>query len=110
MKNELSISKRILWKYVNKKINRIIHHYHVFSVLTILFDEMLKDLKQGERIKVANFGFIVLKQMKPRRYYDVKQQKVVLSEGHKILRFILAAPIRKKLVDNLDLDKTLKGG
>jgi nucleoid DNA-binding protein len=70
---------------------------------------MLKDLKMGKQVKISNFGFLVLKQMKPRRYHNVKYQRVMMSEGHKILRFILAAPIRKKLVEHLDLDKTLKG-
>jgi nucleoid DNA-binding protein len=108
MNNDLSINKRILWRYINRKINRIIHHYHVFSVITILFDEMLKDLIRGKSIKISNFGTLSLKQMKPRKYFDVRFQQVMQSKGHKILRFKLAAPFRKKLVDHLDLDKTFK--
>lgn len=108
MSNDLSINKRILWRYVNQKINRMIHHYHVFSVITILFDEILKDLKLGKKINVFNFGTLELKNMKPRKYHDVRFQKVLLSEGHKILRFSLAPQIRKKICEHLDLDKTLK--
>jgi nucleoid DNA-binding protein len=108
MTNEQSISKRKLWQYVNRKLNRLIHHYHVFSVITILFDEMLIDLKKGKAIKIHNFGTLLLKQMRPRRYFDVTKQKVLLSEGHKILRFTLAAPLRKKLVALVDLDKISK--
>jgi nucleoid DNA-binding protein len=106
--NDLSIDKRKLWQYVNLKINRIIHHYHVLSVVTILFDEMLKDLRQGKLIKIFNFGTFVMKTMKPRRYFDVRFQKVMLSPGHRILRFIMVKPLRKKLVSHLDLDRTLK--
>lgn len=106
--NVLSIDKRALWRFVNKKIKRVIHHYHVFSVITILFDEMLKDLRAGKTIKISNFGTLTLKQMKPRRYFDVKHQKVMLSSGKKILRFKLAPKFRKNLVDHVDLDKTLK--
>lgn len=107
MSNELSINKRTLWRYVNAKIKRLIHHYHVFSVITILFDEMIGDLLAGKDIKIANFGVLSLKSMKPRRYHDVVQKRVVLSKGHRILRFTLSPPIRKKLCDHLDLDKTL---
>ncbi len=108
MTNELSINKRKLWHYVNRKINRVIHHYHVFSIITILFDELVKDLRQGKLIKISNFGTLSLKQMKPRRYFDVRFQKVMQADGKKILRFSLAPSLRKKLVEHLDLDKTLK--
>ncbi len=108
MKNEQSINKRQLWHYVNRKIKRIIHHYHVLSIITILFDEMIKDLKRGKSIKIFNFGKLELKPLKPRRYFDVRHQKVMQSVGHRILRFTLAPSIRKKLVENLDLDKNVK--
>ena len=102
MFNEVSINKRTLWRFVNIKINRIIHHYHVFSVITILFDEILKDLKAGKDVKIFNFGLLQLKSTKPRKYHDVRFNKVLLSEGHRILKFTLAQPIRKKLCVNLD--------
>jgi nucleoid DNA-binding protein len=102
MNNDASINKRSLWRYVNIKINRIIHHYHVFSIITILFDEMLKDLVSGKNIRIFNFGLLQLKDTKPRKYHDVRFNKVLLSEGHRILKFTLAPPIRKKLCVNLD--------
>ena len=106
--DNVSISKRSLWRYINRKIRRVIHHYHVFGVITILFDEILKDLKSGKEIKIFNFGTLVLKKTKPRRHYDLIHKQVVLSKSYKILRFSLAPQIRKKICDNLDLDKTFK--
>lgn len=103
----LSISKRELWRYVNRKIKRLIHHYHVFSVITILFEEMIKDLQDGKKIKIANFGTLLLKDTLPRRYHDVRFHKVMQSPGYRIIRLFLAKPIRKKLCDSLDLDKKL---
>ena len=106
--NELSnnISKRNLWRYVNQKIKRTIHHYHVFSVITILFEEMLIDLKNGKDVKIFNFGTLSLQKTNPRKYFDVRFQKIMQSEGHRILRFILAPVIRKKLKNLLDIDKS----
>lgn|SRR5512135_1999486 len=101
----LSISKRDLWHYVNRKIKRLIHHYHVFSVISILFDEMIKDLKSGKEIKIINLGTLVLKDTPPRRYHDVRFQCVMESPGHRVMRFFLAKTIRKKLCDSLDLTK-----
>lgn len=100
----ISISKRDLWHYVNRKIKRLIHRYHVFSVISILFEEMMRDLRAGKEIKIANLGTFVLKEMPPRKYHDVRFQKVMESPGHRILRLFLAKPIRKKLCDSLDLD------
>lgn len=108
MSNEQSINKRKLWQYVNLKINRMVHHYHVLSVVSILFDEMVKDLRQGKEIKIGNFGTFIMKSLRPRKYFNVREQRVMLSEGHRIIRFILAPRLRKKLVSRLDLDKTLK--
>lgn len=104
----VSVSKRDLWRYVNRKIKRLVHRYHVFAVITILFEEMVKDLKQGKDIKIANLGVITLKPTQPRWYHNVVLRKMVLSPGHRVLRFFLSKPIHKKLVSLLDLDKTLK--
>lgn len=105
-----SVSKRNLWRYVNRKVRRFVHHYHVFSVITILFEEMLRDLKLGKEIKIFNLGTLSLQETKPRLYHDVNKRQVVLSSKHKILRFALAPKIRKKLCEHLDLDITFKDG
>ena len=105
----LSISKRDLWYYVNRKIKRLIHHYHVFSVISILFEEMVKDLKAGKEIKIVNLGTLILKDTPPRKYHDVRFRRMMESPGHRVMRLFLAKPIRKKLCESLDLDKKAKG-
>ena len=104
----ISISKRDLWHYVNRKLKRLIHHYHVFSVISFLFEEMVKDLRAGKEIKITNLGTFVLKDMPPRKYHDVRLHKMMQSPGHRVLRLFLARPIRKKLCDSLDLDNEKK--
>src|SRR5579864_5560825 len=99
----VSISKRNLWHYVNRKIKRLIHHYHVFGVISILFEEMIKDLKSGKEIKIVNLGTLMLKDMPPRKYHDVRFHRMMESPGHRIMRLFLAKQIRKKLCDSLDL-------
>lgn len=110
MENKIpvNVTKRAFWRYVNIKIKRTIHHYHVFAVISILFEEMLKDLKQEKEIKIFNLGSLFLKQTKPRWYHDVTKKQVVLSEGKKILKFKLARKLKKRLTGNLDIDKTFK--
>lgn len=98
------IDKRSLWRYVNLKIKRSIHRYHVFAVISILFDEIIKDLVSGKEIKVFNFGKLLLKQNNPRKYYDVRFNKIMESPGNKILKFSLAKKFREKLIDYISLD------
>lgn len=99
-----NITKRMLWRYVNKKIKRSIHHYHVFSVLSILFDEMISSLKSGERIDIFNFGTLELKEKRPHRLMDIYNKKIIESKPFKVLSFKLNPDLKKILKDNLYLD------
>ena len=103
MKNALSIDKRSLWRYVNRKIQRVIYHYHVLSIITILFDEMLADLKKGKTIKITNFGSLSLKKMPPRKYHNVRYKRVMSSNGQNLLRLTLSPSLRKELCSHLNV-------
>jgi len=103
-----SITKRVLWRYVNKKIKRSIHHYHVFSVITLLFEEIIKDLVSGKDIKIHNFGTLSLKQLSARKYHDVNERIVKQAVPHRILRFVISKKLRNELREHLDLDSTFK--
>lgn len=99
------INKRVFWRFVNLKIKRVIHHYHVFAVISILFDEIIKDLSGGKDIKIFNFGNLSLKSTKPRKYYDVRFNKIMESSGNKILKFSLSKKLRTKLISYICLDE-----
>lgn len=103
-----SVTKRALWRYVNKKIRRSVHHFHVFSVISILFEEILKDLVAGKTIKITNFGTLMLKNLSPRSYYDIHDKVMKVSEPHRIMRFVLASKLRNKICKHLDIDLTFK--
>lgn len=102
-----NVSKRDFWRFVNSK-SKDIHFYHVGSVINILFEEMIQDLKEGKSINIYNFGEISLQKTKPKKYFDVRYQKVMFSVGAKILKFSLSQKLRKKLCGALDLDKTFR--
>jgi nucleoid DNA-binding protein len=104
----INIDKRTLWRFVNVKINRSIQSSHVIGVINILFDEIISDLKSGKEIKIFNFGTLWLKPTKPRLYYDIRFQRLMMSAGNKILKLVLSPKLRKKIIKNLDVDKTFE--
>lgn len=105
-----SISKRFLWRYVNKKINRSVHHLQVLSVITILFEELIKDLKNGKTVKIHNLGSISLDNLAPKKYFDIVHKEVRILGVRKSLKFFLSTGLKKKLCHELDLDKTFRNG
>ena len=36
----VNITKKTFWQFINEKINRQVSYAHVFSVISILFDEI----------------------------------------------------------------------
>lgn len=100
------ISKKIFWRYVNKKINRSIHHYHVFSVISILFEELINDLINDKEIKIFNFVKLKLSRPRAKRYFNVVSRCMQESSGNRLLKFSLSPKLKKRLVQSLDVDKT----
>ena len=100
------ISKKIFWKYVNLKINRKIHHSHIYAVISILFEEIVQDLLSDKEIKIFNFGTLSLNKTKAKKYYDVRFQRLMQSKGGRILKFELSKKNKKKLINCLDVDAT----
>lgn len=103
MTKSVSISKRSLWRFVNKKIKASIHNFHVFSIITILFDEMIKDIKAEKKIKIHNLGYFHLIRLRPRMYNDIISKTQMMSRGSKIIRFYISRGLNKKLRKHLDI-------
>jgi hypothetical protein len=101
------INKKLFWRILNKKTKNKTHHYHVFAVLSILFEEMIKDLKSNKRIKIFNFASILLENKKPKKYFDVRHQKIMISKGSKRLKISLIKKFRDKLINYLDVDASI---
>lgn len=102
----IEISRRPFWRFINKKFNGMVHNYHVLSVISILFDEITQDLKDGKRIKINNLGTLFIFKTMPKKYHSVVHRKIMMSAEGKILKFEISKELKKKLIEFLDLDKT----
>jgi nucleoid DNA-binding protein len=103
-----STDRVALYKYINRKIKRKINHHHVFSVLSILFDELINDLAQDKKIKVTNFGIIGIRRSKPIRYRIKFRNKEIITRSKRKVYFKVAKNFKKKMIKFLDLDKMFK--
>ena len=101
-----SVDKRTLWVHVNEKINGKVNHRHVLSIMTILFEELLVDLKAGKSFKIINFGTLYLKQFNPKKYWNVILNKMCDSKGNRNIKFVLVPKLKRFLIDNLDIENT----
>ena len=105
-----SVDRRYFMSYVSKKLKYTIPFYHIQSVISILFEELLEDLCAQKQIVIGNFGKLFLKQLKPRKHFNVTSGIFDTSPGNKVMRFKLDRKLRKILTANLDIDKTFGDG
>ena len=101
--NRISFTKDPFWRYVNIKIDHVLGRLHVLSVITILFEEIVKDLLAGKEIKIHNFGSLILKDTPPRRYHNVWKMCMMESPGYRILRFYLTKKLSSTLCKAIDM-------
>ncbi len=103
---KLVVDKRALWRLVNKRINRVVHHYHVFSVISFLIEEMINDLKCGKEIKIDNLGTIKLKKSRARYFKNLFTQEICYSNGKNYVKFMPSLKLKRKLLEYIDFEKT----
>jgi nucleoid DNA-binding protein len=89
-----NVNKRKLWSLIIKDINYIIHYSHVFSVINILIDELVKELRNDKEIHIGNFGRFKLVDLKPKKIINIATGKIKFVKKTKALRF----KISKKLI------------
>lgn len=90
-------SKTDLWHMVAKRINHNVHRLHVISIITILIEEIIKDLKLGKEVKIPNFGILRLKDLKPKKIRSISTKEIKFVKRTKSLRFRLSRNLSKYL-------------
>ena len=98
----MKYNKRQLWVYIIRDLNHFVHNLHIFTVISILIDEILKDLKDGKEIRIVNFGVLKIEKTKPKKFKDVKTGKIEMSKGNNKLIFRLSRHLKKFVVEKKD--------
>ena len=102
----IQINKRVFWRFVTKKVKKLVNHYHILGVIDVLFEEMSNDLKEGKEIKIYNFCTINLIRQPDRMHHHITLKKLVLAKGRKRIKISMPPKIRIRLNKLLDLETT----
>lgn len=92
-----SKNKRGLWLLIVKELKHTIHNAHIYSVISILIGELVKELLIGNEIKIINFGTFYIKKIKPKRIKSVVSGNIMTTRETKALRFRLSSKLAKFL-------------
>ena len=90
-------------QYVSKKVEYTVNKLHIFAIINILIDEMVKELKSGKSINIEGFGTFCINNLKPKKIRSVYSNKIKFAQKTKALRFKLSKDLEKYLVE-----KTIK--
>ena len=91
-------NKTTLWKFVSKQINHKIHRLHVMSVVSILLEELIRELKLGNKINIGNFGTFELRELRPKKVRNIATKQIKFVGKTKALRLKLSKKLLKYLL------------
>lgn len=97
-------NKQKLWWFITRRINHSVHRLHVISIINILIEELVKELRIGNEIKLPNFGIFKIKELKPKKIRNIATKDIKFVKRTKALRFRLSRKISKYL-SNKSLEK-----
>ena len=81
---------------------------HVGAVVAFLINEMERELVNGKKIEIINFGVLELRRMKPKKQHNVNTRKMIVVNRAKKLKLVLDRKI-SKYISNLLNESDLNG-
>jgi nucleoid DNA-binding protein len=93
----MKYNKKTLWRLIVKNANKKVHSLHIISILNILIEEIVKELKLGNNIEIKNFGTLKVNKIKPKKILAVNTREITFIKSIKLLRFTLSKEIAKYL-------------
>lgn len=83
-------------------MDHFVHQLHILAVITILIDEIRKDLLDGKIIKIQNFGTFKLKQTNRRTFKSVVTNNIETSKQKNKLELKLIPKLTRFISENID--------
>jgi nucleoid DNA-binding protein len=92
-----NIQKLKIVAFVSRKLENTIAYFHIFSVINILVEELIIELKTKREIKIPNFGTFRLKSLKPKKIKSVVNNQTILTKPSNSVKFKLSRNIIRYL-------------
>ncbi len=104
MKNPLNKEK-----IVSEIYDTLDGKYSVAEINSVI-DEYIQSwqsmLRQGEEIKIKNFGSFKLKKSKPRKFVNIASGEAQQSSGRNLLKISLSKRLKRKIIKSIDIFKS----
>lgn len=100
------LNKQKLIKRISKELKQTIELKHITAVVSILFEEIARDLLENQKIRIKHFGNFFLKQTKEKRHMNIATREIDTHPSRKKLRFEIAEKLRIFLINHLDVENT----
>ena len=107
----LNVDKQKIIEYINKSLknsNINISHNHIESVLNIFIEEFISLLLEKKKIRFNNFGTFKIKKRGARKVQSIFTKEFKIAKETNKIYFFLSENIKKILIENLDIEKTLQ--
>jgi nucleoid DNA-binding protein len=91
------MNKKQLWLLLVKTLNYNVHNAHILSIINILLDELVKELINGEEIKIINFGTFYIKTIRPKHIKSIVSGNIMTTKETKAIRFRLSRTLAREL-------------
>ena len=105
---DFDITQKKFIRYVFNKL-KLYHNFtleDVGSVILVLFDEIIEDIKRGAVINSANFGELVLKKNNDGIRWNGLTKKTGFSIGRRSLKFSFSKHLPHFILSYLDIEQT----
>jgi nucleoid DNA-binding protein len=91
------MTKKQLWLLLVKILKHNVHNAHILSIINILLEELVKDLMNGNEIKIINFGTFYIKNIKPKQIKNIATGNITTTKETRAIRFRLSRALAREL-------------
>lgn len=94
----MKINKHKLISYIQKDIDYAVSRIHLVSIISILIEELLAEIRNKKKLNIKNFGTFRISELMPRKIRSIKTGQIKFVRKVKILRFRLSKGISKYIL------------
>ncbi len=103
---KMKIKKKYLAQVVSNKLDIEIDRRHIISIITILFEEIVKDIFTKGHFIIGNFGKFIFGRSPSRKFFNFQTGQVEQSVGNNILKFKLNEQLKRDILKQIDIERT----